>query len=199
MIHIRRTDEPGFWTEYCKKHPGVHYDELQKTKDGQDLRRAIRAYNISQQHGLCAYCCKSISLDDSLNEHIKPKGLGKYANLSMQYSNIIASCKTEGSNATCSAAKENHYDEKFVSPLDADCESHFDYFPNGEIVSDTPEGNYTIKVLNLNAYKLRKAREAQLQACENYHDAGMVKKYFLQPDENNQLPSYVDIVKCFYG
>jgi len=199
VIYIERTEEPGFWTEFCKKHPGIHYDDLQKTEEGKDLRRKIRTYNIAQQHGLCAYCCRSINLDNSLNEHIKPRGLGKFANLSMQYSNIIASCITEGDNATCSAAKENHYDEKFVSPLDADCESHFAYYPNGEVVSETVEGNYTIKILNLNSYKLKEARKAYYQRCEAYHDDNMIREYFLRPDENNQLQPHADIVRFFFG
>lgn len=199
MIHINRTEEPGFWTEYCKKHPGIHYDDLQKTEEGRELRRAIRSYNISQQYGLCAYCCRSIETGNSLNEHIKPKGLGKYANLSMRYSNIIASCKTEGENATCSAAKKNQYDEMFVSPLENDCESHFAYYPNGEVVPQTTKGDYTIKILNLNTYRLREARKACYQLCESYHDDKMVKTVFLQPDENNQLQPHADIVKYFFG
>lgn len=199
MIYIDRTEEPGFWKEYCLKHPGTHYDNLQSTEEGRDLRRQIRAYNISQQHGLCAYCCRSINIGGSLNEHIKPKGLGKYANLSMLYSNIVACCKTEGVNATCSAAKENQYDEKFVSPLDKNCESHFAYYPNGEVVPQTTEGDYTIKILNLNSYRLREARKAYYQVCESYHDDEMVKTVFLQPDENNQLQPHADIVKYFFG
>ena len=99
----------------------------------------------------------------------------------------------------CSAAKKNQYDEMFVSPLENDCESHFAYYPNGEVVPQTTKGDYTIKILNLNTYRLREARKACYQLCESYHDDEMVKTVFLQPDENNQLQPHADIVKYFFG
>ena len=199
MIFISRTEEPDFWKEYKRKHPGIHYDDLQNTEAGRLIRQEIRKYNISQQHGLCAYCCKRIDLDKSLNEHIKPRGLGKYSNQSMDYNNIIACCRAEGTDATCSAAKGNDYSNQFISPLDEDCESYFEYYKNGEVVSDSPDGQYTIDLLNLNSYRLRTARAAQLKNCENINDLELIKLYYLEPDSQNCLEPFVDKIKFYYS
>ena len=44
--------------------------------------------------------------------------------------------------------------DKFVSPLEQECEKKFTYYGNGTIVGD----EYTINLLNLNDYELREAR-----------------------------------------
>lgn len=199
MIHIKRHEEPQFWSEYKQKHPSEDYNDLQNTEEGRIVRNKLREYNIDQQHGLCAYCCKGIELDNSLNEHIMPRGIGEYSVLSMEYSNIIVSCNVEGKDATCSAAKKNIYSSMFVSPLEEDCEDHFEFNTSGEIVSDSDRGKYTIDVLNLNSYRLCNARKAQLRVCDSYNDPDMVKKIFLEYDDDNRLQPYADIIKYFYG
>lgn len=199
MIYIPRTEEPDFWKVFKRKHPGIHYDDLQTTEEGRSLRQEIRKYNIDQQHGLCAYCCKRINLEKSINEHIKPRGQGKYSNQSMDYNNIVACCRDEGGDATCSTAKENNYSSQFISPLDEDCESYFEYYKNGEVVSDSPDGEYTINLLNLNSYRLRKSRAAQLRNCESINDLDLIKHIFLEPDSENRLEPFVDIIKFFYS
>ncbi len=198
MIYIERSEEPDFWKDYKKKHKDSIYDDLQNTDEGIELRRKLREYNIEQQHGLCAYCCKSISLDNSLNEHIKPKGVSQYAGLSMDYENLIVSCSTEGADRTCGASKMDKFDEKlFVSPLAPDCESYFEYYPNGEVVSDHEKGKYMIDLLSLNSFRLKKARAAQLKVCDGYKERELVIEFFLKPDINNRLHPYIDIVRYF--
>lgn len=162
MIYIEKGTEPAFWTEFRKKNPHIQYNDLDSVDDGANARIQLKEYNVSQQRGLCAYCCRSIDAENSHNEHIKPKGVGRYANLSMEYSNIVASCNTDN---TCGSIKGDKFDEEqFVSPLDPDCESEFDFFPNGEIVSDSAAGQYTIQLLNLNSYRLIQLRRARLKA-----------------------------------
>lgn len=117
----------------------------------------------------------------------------------MDYNNIIACCRDEGGDATCSAAKENEYTSQFISPLDESCESYFEYYKNGEVVSDSPDGEYTINLLNLNSYKLCKARAAQLKVCEAINDLELIKQLFLEPDSENQLEPFIDIIKFFYS
>ena len=185
MIYIDRSGAPGFWNEFRRKHNNLRYKELPDTKEGLELSRKLREHNIGIQHGLCAYCCRSIDLESSLNEHIKPQGNSKYANLSMEYDNIVACCKD---NKTCSASKGNKYDDQlFISPLSEDCESYFKYSDNGEVFSDTPAGEYTIGLLNLNSEKLRRARKATIKECNDYHDPEMVKKYYIAPQEDGRM------------
>ena len=119
---------------------------------------------IEEQKYLCAYCCGQIDNKNAHNEHIEPrhpkKGISKR---SLDYNNLVASCYGFSGEKTCGPKKENEYDEaKFISPLDPDCEKVFSYLPNGHM-----EGNeYTIDLLNLNSYKLKKARA--LLSAYNY-------------------------------
>lgn len=124
MRKINRKKEPDFWTDYKKLHPKEQYRDLEKTAAGNEVRQSLRKYLIASQNGLCAYCCRQIGLNDSLNEHIRPQEF--YQNETMDYDNLIASCKTEGVVRTCASKKDNAYDEKlFVSPLEEKCEEKF--------------------------------------------------------------------------
>ena len=169
MIYIDRPKEaPEFWREFCDKNKIV-YDELENTEAGRNIRHKLRDYNIEQQHGLCAYCCRKISIDNSLNEHIKPRGCSEYSKFSMDYDNIVSCCDKREDDSTCSHHKGNEYDERlFVSPLNEECESHFQYAPNGQVFSSSKEGQYTIDLLNLNSYKLQRARAAHIKNCKAY-------------------------------
>lgn len=197
MRKIDRQKEPHFWIKYKKAHPKEQYRELKKTEEGSELRRELRKYLLQSQYGLCAYCCRKIEVDNSLNEHIKPQAV--YPNETMNYENLIVSCRTEGLNATCGAKKENNYNETlFVSPLEKDCEKEFVFYPNGQVDGVGERGKYTHKILNLNAYELQRARIAQYKTCASYKNAEMIYKYFLSPDDKGQLESYSDMIRFFY-
>ena len=189
-------DEPDFWKEYKRKHPKDVYDDLQKSEEGCNVRNTLRSYLIKSQYGLCGYCCQKIDTNHSSNEHIKPKGDGKYSKYSMDYDNLIASCQSRDS---CTTKKDNKYDEtSFVSPLEEECETHFQYFVTGEIEGTTDRGKDTCDLLGLNNYALRRARMAQLKICEAYHDSKLVKDYYLTPIEG-QLEPYADMIEFFYN
>lgn len=71
---------------------------------------------------------------------------------SLDYTNIVASCNNI---QTCGNSKGNEYDgDRFVSPLQSDCEERFSYDPDGHMKGD----DYTISLLNLNSYELKRAR-----------------------------------------
>ena len=59
-------------------------------------------------------------------------------------------------------------------------------------------GEYTCKLLNLNAYELQRARMAQYKACASFQDEEMIYMYFLTPDENGNLTAYSDMIQFFY-
>ncbi len=197
MKKIDRREEPDFWIEYKRLHPRQCYADLKKTPEGNELRRRMRMYLVESQYGLCAYCCRKVGIDDSLNEHIRPQSV--YSDESMEYDNLVASCKTEGTDATCGARKGNDYDQNlFVSPLDEECEKKFVFYPNGEMEGIGDGGRYTCELLNLNAYELQRARRAQYKTCVDYHNADMVYTYFLLPDEKGELEPYCDMVRYFH-
>lgn len=197
MKRIDRQKEPDFLVEYKRAHPKEQYRDLENSAAGSRMRNTLREFLIQSQCGLCAYCCRKIDLMHSLNEHIKPQST--YPNASMDYGNLIASCKTEGINPTCGVKKANDYDEKlFVSPLEDNCEEEFIFYPNGQIEGVGSRGEYTCRILNLNAYELQRARLAQYKVCASYASAEMVYLYFLSPDEEGNLGAYSDMISFFY-
>lgn len=196
MRRINRLVQPAFWENYRKKNPNENYDDLQNSEEGRMVRNELRNYLVKSQYYLCAYCCCKIDSSNSLNEHIKPRGDGCYSKFSMDYDNIIASCR---SKVSCSAEKKNAFDEAlFVSPLEDDCDKHFKYYVDGEIEGVTEKGKYTYELLGLNNYSLKRARMAQLKVCEALNDSQLVKDYYLTPVDG-ELEPYADIVEYFYN
>ncbi len=198
MKRITRKNEPDFWIKYKRSHPRELYSDLDKTVTGTEIRRYLRQYLLNSQNGLCAYCCRRIEMDNSLNEHIKPQLY--YPDQSMIYENIIVSCKSVGTDVTCGNRKGHEYDEKlFVSPLEPDCEEKFIFYPNGQVEGSNEQGKYTCQILNLNAYELQRARRAQYKVCADYHDSDMIHTYFLTPSEDGMLESFADMIQYFYN
>jgi len=195
MRKITKEPEPKFWSDFKKKNPKVKYNNLDKTKGGYELRSKIHDFMIQNQKGICCYCCKSIDVTNSHNEHIKPQN--SYPRLSMDYQNLLVSCTTPtGKEKTCGHAKGRQYDESFfVSPLDNDCEKHFKYLFDGEIVGISKQGSETINLLNLNSYGLKQARNNLLKnlfGCELQYIEDYMK------EKNGRLPRFVDMIKYFY-
>ena len=119
MIRIIKDKAPEFWTNFFRHNKNVrHYDDLEKSDNGKEVRQKIRFHMISQQKYICCYCCGIIDEDNSHNEHIKPRD--KKPELSLEYDNMIVSCNSSGQ---CGKAKDKFYSENdFISPLDEDVE-----------------------------------------------------------------------------
>lgn len=191
MIRIIKGKEPDFWCNFRMKNPGIRYEQLNDSESGKQIRKELREYLLQQQYKICCYCCRRIDLDNSLNEHIRPQAL--YPDETMDYDNIIASCAKD--HKTCGSKKDNQYDENlFVSPLDQDCEEHFAFFPNGEIAGLTEKGEYTIKVLGLDSYKLTQARASVYRNCELYDKS--LLSWYLEAHEGILEP-FADVIRFY--
>ena len=188
---VRQEAPPNFWEKGKAKLHVRSYDDLSDTNAGMELRCQLRQHLIQTQSGLCAYCCKKINMENSLNEHIQPKSL--YPRLSLDYGNLIASCAEK---TTCGMKKDNNYDERFVSPLDEACERQFAFATDGSIYGLTPDGEYTCELLNLNSLELRRARKAVLQNCRSFGNKELVRRYYLN-DEDGGLRAYADIIIAY--
>lgn len=199
MRFIHDRTEPDFWKEYKRNHRRDTYNDLGATADGAQIRSALREHLVQSQNYLCAYCCKQIETNSALNEHIKPKGVARYTRFSMDYDNLIASCITEGKDSTCGARKGNQYNEAlFISPLQEDCNDHFSFAMNGEIIGTTEKGRYMIDLLNLNSYRLKQARAATIKACFAYPEENWIKNYYLTPDAEGKLSQFADMIEKYY-
>lgn len=187
MLYIQKGKEPQFLTDFKKKYPKKDYD----SNEFSEYRLKLRKQLVEEQKGLCAYCCGRITKEKSHNEHIEPRHPGKFASQkSLEYTNLVASCDNP---KTCGKKKGNSYDEsKFVSPLDSQCEEKFTYYADGTIVGD----DYTIDLLNLNAYELQNARKSVISSLQGL-DKDTIRECYMNEDEQEYSP-YYNVIKWYW-
>ncbi len=188
MIYIRKHTEPDWLGEFKRKHVKADYDSRQFKPYISRLNKEL----VSEQNGLCAYCCCQIDESNSHNEHIEPRHPGKYVSKkSLDYTNIVASCYGFSGEKTCGPKKENEYDEgKFISPLNSECEEIFTYLPDGTMAGD----DYTINLLNLNSYRLKEARKAVYGILESL-DTNTIK--LIYPENDMKLEQFMNVVRWY--
>jgi uncharacterized protein (TIGR02646 family) len=161
MIKIIKGESPEFFEEWKKDNRGRKFSDF-KGKTRRELKNTL----ISEQKGLCCYCCASITYEKTIFEHIKPQE--RYKEFIFSYNNLLASCEGfDEEGFTCGHNKDNWYDEKlFISPLSDDCEEYFTYLLNGRIEGsglDDKSADETIYRLYLNSYELTNARKAVIE------------------------------------
>ncbi|MDM8517090.1 retron system putative HNH endonuclease [Desulfobacterales bacterium HSG16] len=169
MKHITKHAEPDFFTKWkhndkmCQRGR-PNWNRL-KSEDKKKLRKTL----LEEQGAICCYCGMTITIDNSHVEHFRPKSKNKYPQLQLEYDNLLCSCqlqleKTEPRH--CGNAKGSWFDEDMtVSPLNADCESRFDFLENGSIQSSDKNdeaSKETVTHLALDIGKLRELRRAAI-------------------------------------
>ena len=186
MKYIVKQPEPQWFIDWKAAHPGATYDNFKHK--ARKLREAL----VTEQHHLCCYCECLVEPDTSHNEHFKPKGNAAYSHLQLSYGNIFASCLREpnGDPEThCGHKKGNDYDVRLVSPLEADCATHFKYTLEGKISSDDERGRYTIGLLKLDSALLDAMRK---QLIDDFNDL----------DEDvyeDEMKKHLDSDASYYG
>lgn len=166
MKRIYKNDEPQEilqWKSKFKNKNGrvPRYSDLNEVEN---LPHKILLKNslLSEQGHICCYCCKLIRTDNSHIEHIRPKERDEYRAISLEYENLLASCQGyHDREENCGHSKDNAFNEElFVSPLEENCESLFEFSDRGKIKA--ADGNeraaYTIEILNLDTEQLNAAR-----------------------------------------
>ena len=189
MIYINKNNEPDWLIDFKKKNPKALYS----SEEFSSYRTKLRESLIHEQKGLCAYCCCKIGIDSSLNEHIEPQNLksGAKSKKTLDYNNLIASCKKNKGEITCGAAKGNEFDgSKFISPLNPSCEDAFKYLADGTVKGD----DYTINLLNLNASWLIEARRAVYKQLQ-YFDKNEIIEMFCSDSDN--LYNFTDVIRYY--
>jgi uncharacterized protein (TIGR02646 family) len=158
MRKISKSNEPLELSKWKRANPKLHrYDDLDKNPEGKAARQKINEQNIKDQFGLCAYCCKGIDENDSMNEHLIPRD--KDHSKELDFSNIVASCTTK---KQCDNAHKNQ--DLPLTPLMDECETELQFFTSGEVKGQTERAITTIEVLQLNHQKLIDTRKQIIDA-----------------------------------
>ncbi len=146
------------WRDQADEEWQPSYRDLRNPQK-QTLKEAL----LAEQGGLCCYCGRQVSVDNSHIEHFRPQG--RYQALALAYENLHASCLRDRKADIplhCGHAKDEQFDEaRQISPLDADCEQRFLYTMLGEIVPtdrDDAPAIYMIEILALDSPVLNAQR-----------------------------------------
>ncbi len=181
------------WFTTANKRKSVDY-----SADYQNFTqiKKVKEYLIAEQSGLCAYCQRSLALEDASIEHLVPKGFNTI--LSTSYWNLVAVCK----NPSIDSKGKLHCDKERKDQLLV----HIIMYSNAEVTHTRNHGFFIVKpdgailakpglnqnisnqtesfidILNLNHSFLKHSRAEALNGIlDNLHQIGHPKKReFLQ-------------------
>lgn len=137
MRKIDKDVEPHSLTQWKRRNSTLRYRDLPPAES-----RAIRSSCITEQYGLCAYCCQSITLDDAHNEHVEAQD--RAPNRTLDFSNIVASCQRP---QQCGHGRGTQ--PLPLTPLMAECETELKFYLSGLVTGHTERAQISIKALNL--------------------------------------------------
>lgn len=158
MRKIEIGPEPEELRQFKRQHPKQHaYTDLDA-----NTRRAIRQSCLTEQFFLCAYCCQTIDLDTSHNDHLKARHTAP--NQQLNCKNIVASCQTPNQ-----CGKQRNHQDLPITPLSSQCESQLRFHINGRVSGQNEAAKTTIQRLNLGDHerhnlKLIQKRKRLVQA-----------------------------------
>ncbi len=148
-------------------------------------KEELRTELLKEQGYICCYCNQKIQDSDTVLEHFKPKGL--YLHLTFDYQNILASCQGEQKKPK---PREVHCDARRLegeelpfSPLDTDCERHFDFTIDGQILPLSPQAETFVNKLGLDITKLDDIRASYIK---DYVYENPFSKEFVSVDKAKQ-------------
>lgn len=176
MKRIFKNAEPTDFSNWKASHADATYGDLNRDRlfpGALRAKRALRASLLSEQKGLCCYCESKIVGNDFHVEHFKPKDSTQFPHLQLEYSNLHASCHAEaigGDEECCGHNKKNEFSDDLISPLEADCDSHFGYNTQGEIMGLDNKGMETIRILHLDSTLLNKSRKSLIEYFEDLEE-----------------------------
>jgi len=134
---IEKEVEPQALTRWKRTNGGLRYRDLPSEE-----RRAIRSACLVEQYGLCAYCCQSITVDDSHNEHLEAQDSAP--NRTLDFSNIVASCER---THQCGHGRGTR--SLALTPLMQECETELKFYLSGLVEGRTERARGCVETLNL--------------------------------------------------
>ena len=210
-------EEPPIWFETWKqnfKHINgreAHYKQDFSSDDnaGKIRRQRLREQLIKEQGGICCYCMKRISLNNSHIEHFRPKTL--FPQIDLDYNNIFASCNGAGENFLdehCGHKKEDWWKEGMVSPAGVEVEKIFQYSLDGKMhsVPRKPTTNIAQEMIihmGLDSFHLERNRREAIESTEIFDEEEYSNEdirdfinYYSNKDNGVYVPYCMAIVDC---
>ena len=208
MKHVVKAKSPaGFeaWKSAINDDWSPDYSSLRNPE-----KKALHQALLDEQGGVCCYCGRAISLEDSHIEHFRPQELRE--DLALDYTNLFASCIREtkpGSPLHCGHAKGNLFDEAcHISPLDENCERRFLYALNGAISpADLADdaAKFMSQLLRLDIAFLRNRRaevlasvfDPEFLATASDDELRQLATAFNKPDVDGRLEGFAHVLSGY--
>lgn len=175
-----------------------------------NVKQAIYKSLLDEQQHICCYCESRLELNDFHIEHVNPQHLPDVDPL--DYTNMACSClrptKIEKTALKpklplhCGHSKGKK--QILIKPFDIDCETHFTYTDDGQIlpVEDDVAAKKTVNILALDIDKLNSLRsEAVSVYIDPNKDEDTIKLEMEQDmlPKDGKLPAFISIIKYHYN
>lgn len=212
MKYISKRPEPEELIKY-KETPGVCYEDMASRPA---VRNPVKQSLVEEQGYICCYCGRRIANDSNTHiEHLKSQKV--YPLLQLCYENMLATC--DGGQAQrsardqngrkihrnypvfCDACKEEH--DIPIDPLQRECEAHFIFDQDGQIIYDTDDhdAKETVRRLNLdNSVLNNMRREAIAEYVDISHSTeewNFIASELMKPDESGSFKPFCFAVYSF--
>ena len=151
MKHIVKNAEPTTFVEWKEEWRSNGIEPGWAEFDGKPMKQTVKAALIEEQGNLCCFCECRTEMHSGHIAHLLDRQ--NHPDLVLEYGNLLYSCpeNPSGIPQTCGQSQGN--DILPISPLNDDCETHFAYSQNGNILGKNDGANETIRILNLNGSK----------------------------------------------
>ncbi len=178
MKRIIKQPQPQALLQWKRDNRDIPENLIYKNLPKEPVRQAL----LLEQFHLCAYTmkrlktlaqCLRIASDAPTKhschiEHFLPQV--HYSTDAIEYQNMLTCFPPANSKKHCDygAKKKDCIDPQhsgLISPLSANAEAHFSYQKNGIVKPASPQGDATIKLLNLNHPILSNDRKAVIQGA----------------------------------
>jgi uncharacterized protein (TIGR02646 family) len=210
MKHIVKGNEPhelANWKSQANDNWLPKYSQMPG-----DVKRDTKKTLLTEQGYICCYCMREIEPRSSHIEHINPQ-CNTDEQERLNYKNLLSSCYgdygSEKKGRHCGPFRgtigKNWYDPaQFVSPLNPDCESYFNFIGDGTImaVENSYGATMTIESLGLNCSLLTKNRReaiwAVIDECSE-DDLRMIYQHYIDRDTDGKFREYCVAVRQVVG
>lgn len=174
-----------------------------------NVKKTVKEALMVEQGGLCCYCERRLTDNDSHIEHFMPQSDPVMDPL--DFTNMLCSCQDQlkkGVPRHCGNLKDNWFDDALlISPIDPSCESRFAFTGDGKInpeLSTDIAASETITRLGLDIPKLNALRasaiEPFLEESLSENEMRQFVSGYLQKDRNGMYGEFwMTIVYVFGG
>jgi len=134
---ILKGTEPASLTQWKIRNHTATYRDLPAEE-----RQSVRSACITEQFGLCAYCCQEITVSAAHNEHVEAQD--RFPARTLDFTNIVASCENRHH---CGHGRKTQ--PLKVTPFMTECETELKFYLSGRVIGKTDRATESIKTLNL--------------------------------------------------